>query len=391
MKSNFILFLFVLLYVGCGDNYNEKSEDNRGFLKTYSFIKDVNSSYINEKLKVLDLNLSVKNDVSSFLLEYFTANEFNITVTASGSIVVPKEINLSKKYPLVIYHHGTVFQDIEVPSYYGTDIISEVLASNGYIVIMPDYLGYGSSSEEKHPYMHKSISNTSIDMLKASKSFLELKNIIYNQLFLTGYSEGAYATLATQKDIEQNYNDEFNITASAPMAGAYDLLSTTYEILKKDTYDNPAFLAYLIYFYNDYYKWDLLFNIFNEQYSNKIDSLFTGDYNAYSINLELSQNLEELFSMNFLNQFQNDIVGKNIENNLKQNSFLYNDWVPISPIKLFHGLNDLTVPYLNTENMYTYLINKNVDCEIISYPGDHYTSAIFLHLEVKKWFDELKN
>lgn len=65
-----------------------------------------------------------------------------------------------------------------------------------------------------------------------------------NQLFLAGYSEGGYATLATQKTIEENYQNELTVTASAFGAGAYDMLGTAKELLDSN---NPAALTYPAY------------------------------------------------------------------------------------------------------------------------------------------------
>ena len=43
------------------------------------------------------------------------------------------------------------------------------------------------------------------------------------QLFLTGYSQGGHACMATQKKLEEEYTNQFTITASSPMSGAYDI------------------------------------------------------------------------------------------------------------------------------------------------------------------------
>ena len=60
---------------------------------------------------------------------------------------------------------------------------------------------------------------TVIDMLRAVKHFCNQNNFIQfnEQLFLEGYSEGGYVTMAAVKEIEENLSDEFNITMSFPM------------------------------------------------------------------------------------------------------------------------------------------------------------------------------
>ena len=42
-----------------------------------------------------------------------------------------------------------------------------------------------------------------------------------DELFLLGYSEGGYATMALHRELQQFHSDEFTVTASAPMAGPW--------------------------------------------------------------------------------------------------------------------------------------------------------------------------
>nr|WP_298929570.1 hypothetical protein [uncultured Allomuricauda sp.] len=47
---------------------------------------------------------------------------------------------------------------------------NSALASNNYVVIMPDYLGYEASSNYPHPYEHgETLASTSFDMIMAVK------------------------------------------------------------------------------------------------------------------------------------------------------------------------------------------------------------------------------
>ena len=43
-------------------------------------------------------------------------------------------------------------------------------------------------------------------------------------LLLTGYSQGGYVAMATHREIETNYASEFQVTASVPMSGPYNLV-----------------------------------------------------------------------------------------------------------------------------------------------------------------------
>ncbi len=86
-----------------------------------------------------------------------------------------------------------------------------LLASIGYIAVLPDYIGYGDSTNELHPYVHAAtLASATVDMNRAARKFLAGINRSTNgQFFLTGYSEGGYATLATQRLMQQSLATEF--------------------------------------------------------------------------------------------------------------------------------------------------------------------------------------
>ena len=115
----------------------------------------------------------------------------------------------------------------------------------------PDYLGLGVS-QVNHPYQLKDpTASAMIDMVYATKQFCEqINGLQYNdQLYIAGYSEGGYATLAAVKEIEENYPD-INITMSFPMAGAYDMSGTMVDLmLSKERYVNPYYLPYVLLSY----------------------------------------------------------------------------------------------------------------------------------------------
>lgn len=69
---------------------------------------------------------------------------------ASGLVSVPVKA-AGARNPVLSYQHGTIFRDIEAPS--NNAVASEVavvMASLGYIVLAPDYVGFGAS-KGTHP------------------------------------------------------------------------------------------------------------------------------------------------------------------------------------------------------------------------------------------------
>ena len=137
---------------------------------------------------------------------------------ASGVIAFPRSDWPNEKnqaYPILSYQHGTVIEKDAVTSQTGIWILPALIAGYGYVYLEPDYLGLGIS-DGLHPYQIKEPYGTHVvDFIRAADQFSNINNDfqINSQVFLAGYSEGGYATMASVKEIEENLSDEFNITA----------------------------------------------------------------------------------------------------------------------------------------------------------------------------------
>ena len=144
---------------------------------------------------------------------------------------------------MLSFHHGTITNRDDAPSNFSSSDYNSIsyaaMASVGFIGVIPDYLGFGSSSSILHPYYVEDLTASSIvDMLKAAAEFAQQKNLQFNgKLFLAGYSEGGYATMAAHKAIESDGLDGFNLIASFPGAGAYDLTGMQEHIFSLQDYD----------------------------------------------------------------------------------------------------------------------------------------------------------
>ncbi len=98
-------------------------------------------------------------DVVNYKIVYATVDARGRPDTASGLITLPTNRNL--RYPIGVYMHGTVSNREAVPSrpvsgaqlLTSERILTAALATNGYIVVAPDYIGLGDS-EGFHPYVH---------------------------------------------------------------------------------------------------------------------------------------------------------------------------------------------------------------------------------------------
>lgn len=332
----------------------------------------------------------IKYDVTIYKITYNTTF-LDEPVIASGLICLPKDAK--EALPIFSLQHGTVFSDNEIPSKasYSYSEFS-MLASTGYVVAMPDYIGYGSSRNIFHPYYDKKHSALAvIDLIRAAKELMNGKKLKYNeQLFLSGYSEGGYVTLAAHYYIEKDSTFGLNVTASAPGAGGYDLPGILKSsVVESKEYPAPAYLAFVLMAYNKTYNWNRpLKDFFSSPYADSLPKYMDGNHYGYSINNKLTERLDKLFNPVFFKELkgQGEIE---LKKKLQENSLL--DWKPKAPIRFYHGTMDEIIPYETSETTYNHFKKQGGKVELIPIDGATHGSAYFrVLLDMIQWVDTFR-
>ena len=320
----------------------------------------------------------VRYPIRVYKLTYTTRNTDGQLLTASGALLLPVT---PQALPLLSYQHGTISPDGEerAPSYYSasSEVYSamSVLASTGYLVSAPDYIGYGASKAVPHPYEHaSSLASASLDMMRAAKEFCEKEKVALNKKnFLLGYSEGGYATMALHKLIEEKFPAEFAVTASAPGAGAYHKTAFANYILGSN--QQLDFLSSYVWVLDTYNR---VYNInrapgyyFNQPWATELQA------NPFS---DVPETSNELFTSTFrtsiLNKADAPMAAAFRDNDIY-------DWQPKAPLALFHGTADDYVPYFNSEDAYNAMRARGAT-QVTLRPiqgGNHFTSVAQYTLE----------
>ncbi len=289
--------------------------------------------------------------------------------------------------------HGTLFNHADAPSNFPATFTGfELFASAGFVTAIPDYIGFGVSENIIHPYYDAQLSGTAVaDMLKGVKYYLQKEKInISSRLFLLGYSEGGYVTMAAQKEIETHPEDNLSITAAAEGAGGYDLTGMLSTIATTPIYAEPSYLAFILQSYNTTYDWKRPYtDFFQEPYAGRIPTLLNGTKSQSEINAGLTTSTAALFNPTFLANLQNPTAEPVLKQAIQNNSFL--NWVPKSPTRLYHGTADVTVFYQTTVTTYNrFKAAGATNVEFIPIPnGNHQTSIDPMLSNALAWFQSL--
>src|SRR6266478_6328121 len=233
--------------------------------------------------QLLSLSGAPVCDILIYHIQYTTVGGANEATTASAALMVPTGAGASctGARPIVLYAHGATTDrafNIANMQKAETLLLAALFASQGYIVVAPNYAGYDTSTLAYHPYLiADQQSKDMIDALAAARAALPLASATLTkdsgQLFVTGYSQGGYVAMATHRAMQAA---GMKVTAAAPMSGPYalaafvdavfygevngdatvssTLLLTAYQKAYHNIYANPA-------------------DVFESQYASGIDSL----------------------------------------------------------------------------------------------------------------------
>ncbi len=395
-----LIFLIFILFSGCclfeteePDTYKRGelvSQSEEVILLEGSQIVDLMDDYLGEYLigdfitigsiPVLNLDELTSQmiyDVKAYKITFKTIGANDERTIQSGLVLLPVPVaNNTSREPLVApilsIQHGTIFSREESPSNLAesgqTDNLEVynacIAASMGYVVFMPDFSGFGVDDQTLHPFCHaKSIAYSVVDIIRAGKQFLRSKTADYtwnNQLFIAGYSEGGFATMAAGKEIQTKHPDEFTITGLAPMSGPYNLSTVMKKIVTDDQeYTHLDFLSYMIFAYNDVYPlFDSPDELFKQPYATTIPPLFDGEHSSDEIRASLPNHgvgkASDIFTQKLFTDLAND--QSEVSKALKDND-LYNTWVPNLdhfPMFMFHSSTDEAVPVENSRTAKDY-------------------------------------
>jgi len=299
--------------------------------------------------KFAPLGVTARTGVDIYRIYYRTTDMKSNPVKATGLVIVPT-IRVPV-FPWISLQHVTITGEAQAPSNKPEEGIFE--ASQGFISVVADQIGYGGTTGTLHPYLFKNAyPKALIEMLRASKTFFEANGLTVGPLFLRGYSEGAYATMALQKAIETQHASEFNLMASAAGAGPYELEKTAMGALSLPQV-NPVNLSLLTISYVQYLAPEIdlnkLFAISPDDVKKTLNGSKTYDEALQILPSAPASLFKAEFIADFVQPQPATAEAQTMRRLLAENSLFKDGWIPKTQTRFYHCRDDEAVPVLTTD------------------------------------------
>jgi acetyl esterase/lipase len=176
---------------------------------------------------LLQVTGAPKCDITFNYFQYGTVGGAGETTSASGGIMVPGGADpaCTGPRPVLLYAHGTSTdknKNMASPQDSEAALVAAMYAAQGYIVVAPNYAGYESSPLPYHPYLNlEQQAQDVVDALTAArKGFAAIKATADSKLFVSGYSQGGFVSMAAQRKLQLAGTP---VTAGAHLSGPYNL------------------------------------------------------------------------------------------------------------------------------------------------------------------------
>ena len=330
------------------------------------------------------VNTVVSTAYTSYYINYTSVGaDAKTPMTLSGVVTVPNLASLANLDVLVLDCHHTVCDDASVPSSMGSTVAGSLALGGLYPMVCPDYLGYGLTKDQVHPFLcQELLAHQSLDLVSVAVDLLadEKIGIHPHMLCNIGYSQGGGVAMGVHK-LYENDNDYARLADTFTLGihsvcggGPYDPLTTGNDFYAKAEHVSfPALLPLLVNGFlsgaDEELKAGAKFDDFFQEHMlapTTITDPTTGNPMEYPgleslIASKLYSNDQASMMMVVANQgkwglgdfFSADMMDK--ESDLYKNFFAWlsansvcRDWTPKSDITLYHLIEDDIVTSENT-------------------------------------------
>jgi pimeloyl-ACP methyl ester carboxylesterase len=314
-------------------------------------------------------------DVRVDVIHYHTVSPDEQAVVASGIVAYPVSEGSGE---VLLAEHFTISAQRDAPSEVGY-VAESVFALFGYVVLTPDYLGFGVSKDLPHPYLHvESTARVSLDFLFAVREYMEIQKYpLKDEIYLAGYSQGGAAALAVQQLAEESYAGEVRIKKVIAGGVPYDLAAIFRDAQEQGEIARPCMLAmtFLGLDYGDKLQLDYSQVFTGDLLTHYAEWISSKDYTTDEIDSRIGTNaLADFLHPAFFASTENTneefrkLYASTLRNSLT-------DWTPRAPLVLIHGTKDELAPFYCAQSAYASFKEKGCDVNLHPIPNQNHTGS----------------
>ena len=324
-----------------------------------------------------------QNKVIEIVGTYPSINANWDSVTLSGKVILPKG---RKPKRLILVSHYTVCSNSEAPS--NCFSLEGMLAPLGYGLIIPDYLGYGVTAREVHPYLVMDLTARNVfDMYLAVKPWLKAVGLDPEkpEIILMGYSQGGANTMAVERLIETEYWSEDDpqqtkIHRVFAGGGPYDVKATYEQFVNTDVASYPVAVPLVVQ--GMILGNNLAINIedlVQPYISEHLDEWINSKkYTSGQINKFIGTKVtHEILTEEAMNQRSWKV--SELQKAMVANSITSYSWTPEAATYIMHSMDDETVPFANATNAKARWVDSNITYNFGHYGGHVMTCLRFIY------------
>ena len=304
-------------------------------------------------------------------------------ITLSGKVMLPRDGNPKR---MILVSHYTVCSNAEAPS--NCFSIEGLLVKSGYGLIIPDYIGYGVTAKEVHPYLVMDLTaHNVLDMYLAVRPWLEAIDRVPDdpELDLMGYSQGGATTMAVQHLIETEYDDaddSDHVSLHRVFAGGgpYDVKATYERFVTTDTASYPVAVPLVL-------QGMIKGNKLNMQLEDMMqpwlcehldDWINSKRFSSAQINKLIGTKVTHNLLTEEAMEQKSDKVAE-LYKAITVNSILSLYWEPEASVYIMHSMDDETVPFTNASNAKSKWQDANITYNFGHYGGHVMTCLRFIY------------
>ena len=349
-----------------------KTSDKNGLIHEWMAKSTLPRACITDSIPV-----EIFPDYMNYVFNYPSIDPFGNPCTLSGTITVDKSlVNNNQPYNgILLYNHFTIYATTQAPSRGAVEFPTGAAFTN-FIVVAPDYYGFGITEKEPQAYcIARANGRASLDAYLAAKRMIEDLNVKKGDDFvIAGYSEGGQTTMSVLREISERHS-EIKVKRAFAGDGPYDINSMYDAITKGDT-EMPSTVCNLLYAYNHFFNLGYdIHDYLKDPVAKNFDEWFLSKkYKRKALDEELikTKKTSDLCTEAVLNT--NSSLSHRFKEAFRTDA-LTSGWTPRSDfdVMLFHDTKDDVVPVENFYAMSKFLKDNGIKTQ--EFVGEYSSEA----------------